>query len=194
MFDREGIVFAVIIAGTLLIILETFGNKYSLIISGVVFIIVMFFFRDSGHFRTIGSFVPFDPNDALVVRALYEVIDIIESAGYNVTGLVSKESRKLSLFDEHVQYSPVKGVVIANEYIPGKFFNAFNDKLSPLNERNITVILSEDNDIYVIVRIAGMIARRIRTDVNVNDIVTPETKIGLIRFGSRVEYYHFKTN
>jgi phosphatidylserine decarboxylase len=95
----------------------------------------------------------------------------------------------LSVFDVHVQRSPVDGQVAAVEYRPGKFLSADLDKASQDNERN-TVLLRDGADREVIVvQIAGLVARRIVCSVRPGDPVRRGQTVGLIRFGSRVDLY-----
>ncbi len=95
----------------------------------------------------------------------------------------------LNVFDVHVNRLPVGGIIKKIIYHPGKFFNASLDKASEHNERNTLVIdLGEGRDLAVI-QIAGLIARRIRCDVEEGDVVLTGQRYGLIRFGSRADIY-----
>jgi phosphatidylserine decarboxylase len=92
----------------------------------------------------------------------------------------------LSLFDAHINRSPYSGWVVSTEYRPGKFFPALWDKASQLNERN-SIVLSSDFGPLVIRQIAGFIARRIVCWVKPGDHLACGQKLGLIKFGSKVE-------
>ena len=76
-----------------------------------------------------------------------------------------------------------------NSYVPGKFINASLDKASEHNERNILVLENNKNEEIIVVQIAGLIARRILSFVNLFDSLKIGERFGLIRFGSRVDVY-----
>jgi phosphatidylserine decarboxylase len=95
----------------------------------------------------------------------------------------------LSIFDVHIARSPVGGRVVHSVYVPGKFLNAELDKASEDNERRALVIETASGERVGVVLIAGLIARRIVTFVGEGDSVVAGQRIGLIRFGSRVDVY-----
>jgi phosphatidylserine decarboxylase len=84
---------------------------------------------------------------------------------------------------------PIGGVIRKAIYYPGKFFNASLDKASEYNERNALVIEIDDKHDLGVVQIAGLIARRIRSDVKEDEAVLTGQRYGLIRFGSRTDIY-----
>jgi phosphatidylserine decarboxylase len=94
----------------------------------------------------------------------------------------------MSVFDCHVNRSPVGGRIERVVYKAGKFINADLDKASEDNERNALVIASSNTRIGV-VQIAGLIARRIVCFVPMGATVAAGERIGMIRFGSRVDCY-----
>ena len=94
----------------------------------------------------------------------------------------------MSVFDCHVNRSPVAGRIERIVYRPGKFLNADLDKASEDNERNGFVIASRARRIGV-VQIAGLVARRIVPFVQEGQTVGAGERIGMIRFGSRVDVY-----
>jgi phosphatidylserine decarboxylase len=95
----------------------------------------------------------------------------------------------LSIFDVHINRAPVDGQIVRRIYVPGLYLNAAMDKASENNEREVMVFkTASDMDIGV-VRIAGLIARRIITFVREGQRVEAGSRIGLIRFGSRVDIY-----
>ena len=94
----------------------------------------------------------------------------------------------MSVFDCHVNRSPVAGRVEKIVYQPGKFFNADLDKASVDNERNSLVIATAGTRIAV-VQIAGLIARRIVCFVREGQPVGAGERFGMIRFGSRLDVY-----
>jgi phosphatidylserine decarboxylase len=106
--------------------------------------------------------------------------------------LGSAEMPRVSIFMDvfscHVNRAPVRGRIARIEHRPGKYLNAELDKASAENERNGLVIESPNGSVGV-VQIAGLVARRILCWVNANSDVGIGERIGLIRFGSRVDVY-----
>ena len=94
----------------------------------------------------------------------------------------------LSIFDVHVNRMPIDAKISQIKYIPGKFINATLDKSSEENERNI-ILAENDNDKFYIVQIAGLIARRIVCSIKNKQKVDKGDRIGIIKFGSRVDLY-----
>ena len=95
----------------------------------------------------------------------------------------------LSIFDVHINRAPVAGRIARSIYVPGSFLNAAADKASEENERRGIVIDTGGDTQIAMVQIAGLIARRIVTFVNEGDSVGVGQRVGLIRFGSRVDLY-----
>jgi phosphatidylserine decarboxylase len=93
----------------------------------------------------------------------------------------------MSLFDVHVNRSPMSGRVMKRVYHPGKFFAANTDKSSLLNERNALLLCSRDGFEILFIQIAGIIARRIVCYLQQGDLVKKGQIFGMIRFGSRVD-------
>lgn len=94
----------------------------------------------------------------------------------------------MSVFDCHVNRSPIAGKIEKIVYQPGKFFNADLDKASADNERNSVVITTAGARIAV-VQIAGLVARRIVCSVRSGDTINAGQRFGMIRFGSRLDVY-----
>jgi phosphatidylserine decarboxylase len=95
----------------------------------------------------------------------------------------------MNVFDVHVNRSPVDGEVAAIAYRAGKFFNASLDKASEQNERNSLRLRLSDGQELAVVQIAGLVARRIRSDTRQGAVLQAGERFGLIRFGSRVDVY-----
>jgi len=95
----------------------------------------------------------------------------------------------MNVFNCHVNRSPISGTVTRTAYRPGLFLNADLDKASDDNERHSLVIETADGKSYVVVQIAGLVARRIVNDVKDGDALQAGERFGLIRFGSRVDVY-----
>lgn len=138
-----------------------------------LFVFVAFFFRNP--VRTI----PADPQ-AIVSPADGKVVRLER------VGNVTRMSIFLSLFNVHVNRSPIAGKIEAIKYRPGKFLVAFNDKASTDNEQNVVMVSNGQINI-VFTQIAGIVARRIVFWKKVGDPVARGELVGLIRFGSRVD-------
>ncbi len=95
----------------------------------------------------------------------------------------------LSVFDVHIVRAPVAGRIVSSVYVPGAFLNAELDKASEENERRALVIETQTGEKFGLVLIAGLVARRIVTFVNEGASVARGERVGLIRFGSRVDVY-----
>jgi phosphatidylserine decarboxylase len=95
----------------------------------------------------------------------------------------------MSVFDCHVNRAPIGGTVVREDYTPGKFLNATLDKASEDNERQAVLIKTDAGQEFAVVQIAGLVARRIRCDVRKDQAVVAGQRIGMIRFGSRVDVY-----
>ena len=93
------------------------------------------------------------------------------------------------MFDVHINRTPVGGTVRRVVYIPGRFMNAELDKASEENERQHILIERSDGLKIGFTQIAGLLARRIVPFVKPGDIVAKGQRVGLIRFGSRVDVY-----
>ena len=95
----------------------------------------------------------------------------------------------MNVFDCHVNRSPCSGFVSEVLYKPGKFINASLNKSSEDNERNYFNIKSSLGENIIVVQIAGLIARRIVTEIDKDQEIKQGTRIGMIRFGSRADIY-----
>ena len=104
-------------------------------------------------------------------------------------GEYTRVSIFMSVFDVHINRSPVAGRVSKVAYIPGKFVNADLDKASEDNERQHVVVETSSGVRIGFTQIAGLVARRILTFVREGDHVEAGERVGLIRFGSRVDVY-----
>ena len=127
------------------------------------------------------------------------ISSISEVKGPIELGLDNKQFTKVSIFmnvfDCHVNRSPLNGKIEEIFYKPGKFLNASLDKASEENERNYFKIKDEEtNENIVVVQIAGLIARRIVTQVQKTQKIKQGERLGMIRFGSRVDIYFSQRN
>ena len=104
-------------------------------------------------------------------------------------GPVTRISIFMSVFDVHINRSPIPGTVRRVVYVPGKFMNADLDKASEENERQHMLVERADGLMIGFTQIAGLVARRIVPFVKPGDTVAKGQRVGLIRFGSRVDVY-----
>ncbi|MEM6584827.1 MAG: phosphatidylserine decarboxylase [Pseudomonadota bacterium] len=104
-------------------------------------------------------------------------------------GPVTRISIFMSVFDVHINRAPIAGIVRRIVYMPGKFMNADLDKASEENERQHFLIERGDGTLIGFTQIAGLVARRIVPFVKPGDTVAKGQRVGLIRFGSRVDVY-----
>jgi phosphatidylserine decarboxylase len=108
---------------------------------------------------------------------------------YNPDGPAVKVCIFMTPLNVHVNRAPVSGKVVSVRYNPGKFLAANLDKASLENEQNGVAIEMEGGKRVTYVQIAGFIARRIVCDLSAGDEVARGQRVGLIRFGSRVDVY-----
>jgi phosphatidylserine decarboxylase len=148
------------------------------------------FFRDPIRTTPKGDTLVVSPADGLVTM-IASVPPPPELVGED--GLAPEPCTRVSIFmsvfDVHINRSPIAGTVTKVVYIAGKFLNADLDKASEDNERNHFLIESHDGTRIAFTQIAGLVARRIVPWAKAGDRVTAGQRVGLIRFGSRVDVY-----
>ena len=180
-----------IISSIITLILLSISSFFGLIFIFIT-IWVYYFFRDPER-------IVLEDSNYLVSPADGRISSISEVKGPIELGLDNKQFTKVSIFmnvfDCHVNRSPSNGEIEEIFYKPGKFLNASLDKASEENERNYFKIKSEEtNENIVVVQIAGLIARRIVTQVQKSQKVKQGERLGMIRFGSRVDVYFSQRN
>ena len=148
---------------------------------------VYYFFRDPERFSINDESYLVSPADGLIT-------DISEKSGPEELRLENTTYTKVSVFMNvfncHVNRIPTAGTIEEIYYKPGKFLNASLDKASEENERNYFKLKSKkNNEEIIIVQIAGLIARRIVCEVEQGQELKQGDRIGMIRFGSRVDIY-----
>ena len=158
---------------------------------GLVFILITiwiyYFFRDPERFSINDDDFLVSPADGLIT-AISDQTGPIELQLENIT--YTKISIFMNVFNCHVNRTPLSGNVEEINYKPGKFLNASLDKASEENERNYYRIkCSKNNEEVIIVQIAGLIARRIVCEVKQDQDLKQGERIGMIRFGSRVDLF-----
>lgn len=143
----------------------------------------LYFFRDPERKIPAGDNLMVSPADGKVVG-----IDSVEHVPF-IDGPAKRVSIFLSIFDVHINRSPIKGKIAYRNYMPGEFLAAFEPKASVKNEQNAVGIEAPDGYRVLVKQIAGLIARRILCWKNPGDQVNCGERFGLIRFGSRTEIY-----
>ncbi|MCM8556744.1 phosphatidylserine decarboxylase [Sphingomicrobium sediminis] len=156
----------------------------------IITIWVAAFFRDPVRTSPADPDLVIAPADGLVTM-IKEVAPPPELAGEGLlpAGNYTRVSIFMSVFDVHINRSPIAGRVTKIAYVPGKFVNADLDKASEDNERNHILVERHDGVKIGFTQIAGLVARRILTDVKEGDVIDKGERVGLIRFGSRVDVY-----
>ena len=185
----EGYRFLIIsgVATLVLYALSTFLGLLGLVIT----IWVYYFFRDPDR-------TSINDDKYLVSPADGEIIKVEEVDGPKELGLEDRKFKKISIFmnvfDCHVNRTPCSGKIDEILYKPGKFLNASLDKASEDNERNYYKIKNVDGEDIIVVQIAGLIARRIVCESSKDQELKQGERIGMIRFGSRVDIYFKNKN
>jgi phosphatidylserine decarboxylase len=148
------------------------------------------FFRDPVRTTPRGDKLIIAPADGLVTM-IARVPPPPELRGGDglADGDYTRVSIFMSVFDVHINRAPITGVIRRIAYVPGKFVNADLDKASEDNERQHFLIEGSGGLRIGVTQIAGLVARRILSFVREGDVVESGQRIGLIRFGSRVDVY-----
>jgi phosphatidylserine decarboxylase len=147
------------------------------------------FFRDPHRVTPKGDGLIISPADG-------KLLPIVQAVPPPELGMGSQPRLRLSIFMDvfnvHVNRVPIDGKIVALGYRKGRFINASFDKASEHNERMSIRIRSEQReatDDLAVVQIAGLVARRIRCDLVLDQQVRRGERFGIIRFGSRVDVY-----
>ena len=181
---KEGYKFlAISILATFIVL---FFSKFLGIIFIVISVWVYYFFRDPDRYSIDDDRFLVSPADGLIT-------DISEKSGPEELRLENTSYTRISVFMNvfncHVNRVPASGNVEEIFYKPGKFLNASLDKASEENERNYFKIKLQNGEEVILVQIAGLIARRIVCEVEQGQELKQGERIGMIRFGSRVDMY-----
>ncbi|RSU54314.1 phosphatidylserine decarboxylase [Sphingomonas sp. S-NIH.Pt15_0812] len=181
------------------------GRKYTAIALGITLLLtiiskVLFwpmlgvtawvatFFRDPIRTTPQGEGLIVAPADGLVTM-IQRVPVPRELVGELGDAPMVRVSIFMSVFDVHINRTPIAGTIRQVVYISGKFFNADLDKASDENERQHFVVEGRDGRKIGFTQIAGLVARRIVAFTKPGDMVAAGQRIGLIRFGSRVDVF-----
>ena len=174
---RDGIFYALGLGVVAALLFRLTGSTGLAALPVVLALFFLWFFRDPPRRIPVGPGELVSPADGKVTEAEW-----LETPD----GPRLRLSIFLNVFDVHVNRSPIKGTVTQVVYKKGLFLNAMRADSNVLNEQNVIVI--EDGDSLVqIKQIAGLLARRIVCSVKVGDKVERGQRVGLIKFGSRVD-------
>ena len=181
---KEGYKFlAISILATFIVLLFSKFLGFALII---ITVWVYYFFRDPERYSINDDSFLVSPADGLITN-ISEVSGPEELRLENTS--YTKVSVFMNVFNCHVNRVPSSGNVEEIYYKPGKFLNASLDKASEENERNYFKVKLINGEEIIIVQIAGLIARRIVCEVEQGQDLKQGERIGMIRFGSRVDIY-----
>ncbi len=147
----------------------------------------VFFFRDPERFVPLEDNAIISPADGVVTRVEYGA-EAPEELGYGKTKF-NKISIFLNVFNVHVNRVPLSGSVTKVIYRPGKFLSANAEDASVENERNSVVVKNANGTEIIFVQVAGLVARRIISDIKEGQEVVAGQRYGIIRFGSRADLY-----
>lgn len=153
----------------------------AVLILGLVFLLN--FFRDPHRAGSERLIDVLSPADGTVVQ----IKDVPNGEIYD--GLTKQVSIFMSVFDVHVNRAPISGKIIHYRYMPGKKIAAFSEKSSTDNEQNLIVMEDDHGGRLAFKQIAGLLARRIVFDKKEGDSVARGERVGMIKFGSRVDIF-----
>jgi phosphatidylserine decarboxylase len=146
----------------------------------------VYFFRDPSRITPIRDGIVVAPADGRISQVVSAVAPRELELGERP---LPRVSIFMSVFDCHINRSPVAGRIERIVYRAGKFISADLDKASEDNERNAFVIVTGSGQRLAVIQIAGLIARRIVCFAREGDSLGAGQRIGMIRFGSRVDVY-----
>jgi phosphatidylserine decarboxylase len=185
---REGVLF-IVIAWALVAIAVALGALHhgtgwilAAVPLTIVALWVVYFFRDPERAGERGDRLVVSPADGLVV-----MITHVDEPSF-IQGQAVRISIFMNVFDVHVNRYPVNGIVRYLKYNKGKFLHAAHEKASLDNEQ-MSVGIESGRHRLLVRQIAGLIARRIVNYARIGDAATQAQRMGIIRFGSRVDVF-----
>ncbi len=174
---RDGYIYGLSLLAVAAIAAWTTGGWVWAVVPVALSAFFFWFFRDPHRLIPAGTGLIVSPGDGLVTEAV--TIETPE-------GRRQRISIFLSVFDVHVNRSPICGVITSVRYQRGKFLNAMNPASADQNEQNIVTVRGEGIEV-TFKQIAGLLARRIVFNYAEGDSVERGQRVGLIKFGSRVD-------
>lgn len=169
------------------IILGIYGNAFWFMVGLILTVWCVLFFRDPVRITPIGENFVVAPADG-VVQSI-KLTKLPEELADGDEEEYLRISIFMNVFNAHINRTPVVGVINKIRYKAGKFFNADLEKASTLNERQSFEIETEKFGKVYVVQIAGLVAKRIVGFLSEGDSLIYGEKIGMIKFGSRVDVY-----
>ncbi len=175
---RDGYIYGLSLLAVAVVLAWATGNWAWAIAPVLLAAFFLWFFRDPQRTIPAGPGLVVSPGDGLVTETV--TITTPEGARQRI-------SIFLSVFDVHINRSPIGGVLSSVRYQKGEYLNAMNPASADRNEQNIATVRGEDGVEVTFKQIAGLIARRIVFNFNQGDRVERGQRVGLIKFGSRVD-------
>lgn len=173
---RDGYIYALGLLGAALVV-GWFTQPAWAVIPVLLAIFFLWFFRDPQREIPDGAGAVVSPADGKITDVSWVTVDGEKLARISIF---------LSVFDVHVNRSPIAGVVREVRYRRGKFLNAMNEASAEENEQN-AVRVEGDGQVVIFKQIAGLLARRIVFNPKVGDRLERGQRVGLIKFGSRTD-------
>jgi len=174
---RDGFIYGISLVAVATVIAWVTGAWIWAIVPLLLAFFFVWFFRDPERMIPAGNGLIVSPGDGLVT----ETISIDTPSGRR-----QRISIFLNVFDVHVNRAPISGVLSRVEYQKGLYLNAMNPTSAERNEQNIVTVRGEGYEV-TFKQIAGLIARRIVFNFKEGDLVQRGQRVGLIKFGSRVD-------
>jgi phosphatidylserine decarboxylase len=174
---RDGYIYGLSLLAVAIVLAWATGNWAWSIAPVLLAAFFLWFFRDPERTIPTGPGLIVSPGDGLVT----ETASIATPEGPR-----QRISIFLSVFDVHVNRSPIAGVLTGVRYQKGQYLNAMNPASADRNEQNIAMVRGEDGVEITFKQIAGLLARRIVFKLREGDTVERGQRVGLIKFGSRV--------
>jgi phosphatidylserine decarboxylase len=157
---------------------------YVMVIAGIFGCFNLLFFRDPDRDVPVNPQLVLSPADGRVIQ----MVEVMDDSFFQ--GKVQRLSIFLSVFNVHVNRSPISGQVKYFNYHKGSFRPAFKENASVENEQSAIGIVDQEGRKIMFTQIAGIIARRIVCDLREGYHTKAGERIGMIRYGSRVDIYY----
>ena len=186
MIERDGyrfIIPAVLVAGalwTLFACCKCWPCAVGGVLITILAVFIVYFFRDPQRTPPVGDNLVLSPGDGKII--INEVRTGSDGKKYTLVSIF------LSVFDVHVNRIPISGKITHVKHVPGKFHKAFQPEAVTENERTEITVASKYGDVSFS-QVAGILARRIVCRIKEGDEVTRGERMGLIRFGSRIDIF-----
>jgi phosphatidylserine decarboxylase len=152
-------------------------------VGGLAGLFFLYFFRDPERAIPADGADIVSPADGRVIR-----VDEVREEQF-LQGAAKRVAIFMNVFDVHVNRAPVAGLVAAAEHTDGRFLAAFKDEAEKTNERQATLLTTDEGAQVLVVQIAGLLARRIVPFRSPGDRLNKGERFGMICFGSRVDIY-----